>query len=73
LGQTNRAIADLEAASARVPSGPICYHLARAYLAAGRRDDAAQAFARASAAGLKPETLQPAERLEFARVSKALK
>ena len=72
LGQTARAIADLEAAASAGPSGPIGYHLARAYLAAGRRADAARALARASAAGLKPESLQPAERAEFARVAAAL-
>ena len=73
LGQAARAIDDLEAAAAAVPSGPICYHLARAYLAAGRRDDAAKALAKASAAGLKPESLQPSERAEFARVAAAVK
>jgi cellulose synthase operon protein C len=73
LGQTDRAIDDLEAAAKAVPSGPICYHLARAYLAAGRREDAARALAKASAAGLKPESLQPSERAEFARVAAAVK
>ena len=73
LGQTARAIADLEAAASGEPSGPICYHLARAYLADGRRDDGAKALARASAAGLKPESLQPAERAEYARVAAALR
>jgi cellulose synthase operon protein C len=73
LGQTARAIEDLEAAAQAVPSGPICYHLARAYLAAGRRDEAARALARASAAGLKAESLQPSERPEYARVAAAVK
>jgi tetratricopeptide (TPR) repeat protein len=73
LGQTDRAIADLEAAADASPSGPICYHLARAYLAADRRADAAKALARGSAAGLKPESLQPSERAEFARVLAAVK
>ena len=71
LGRVDRAIGDLEAAASANPSGPIYYHLARAYLAAARRDDAARALARASAAGLKPEALQPSERAEFARVSEA--
>ncbi len=73
LGQTAQAIDDLEAAAKAVPSGPICYHLARAYLAAGRREDAARALAKASAAGLKPESLQPSERAEYARVAAAVK
>ena len=73
LGQTARAIVDLEAAARAVPSGPIRYHLARAYLAAGRRVDAARALAEAKAAGLKPESLQPSERAEYARVAAAVK
>jgi tetratricopeptide (TPR) repeat protein len=72
LGETSRAIADLEAAASAGASGPICFHLARAYLAADRRDAAAKALARGSAAGLKPESLQPSERGEYARVARAL-
>jgi tetratricopeptide (TPR) repeat protein len=73
LGQTARAIHDLETAAKAVPSGPIRYHLARAYLAAGRRADAARALAEAKAAGLKPESLQPSERAEYARVAAAVR
>ena len=73
MGETSRALADLEAAAASATSGPIGYHLARAYLAAGRRDDAARTLARARGLGLKAETLQPSERAEFARIAEALK
>jgi tetratricopeptide (TPR) repeat protein len=73
LGRVDRAIADLETAATSSPSGSIAFHLARAYLAGGRRDDAARAFARASAAGLKPESLPPSERAEYARVLAAVR
>ncbi len=68
LGRGDAAIADLEAAAGAIPSGPICYHLARAYLAAGRPKDAAGTLARARAAGLKAEQLQTSERGEMARI-----
>jgi tetratricopeptide (TPR) repeat protein len=68
LGRHDEAVRDLESAAGSIPSGPICYHLARAYLAAGRPDDAARALAKAKAAGLKPELLQPSERAEMARI-----
>jgi hypothetical protein len=73
LGQTDQAIRDLETAAGTIPSGPICYHLGRAYLAAGRSKDAARFFARAKVAGLKAEQLQPSERAELARIIAAEK
>jgi tetratricopeptide (TPR) repeat protein len=73
LGRTEQAIRDLETAAGAIPSAPICYHLARAYLAADRLDDAAKAMARARAAGLKAETLQPSERGELARIMATVK
>ena len=73
LGRPDRAVDDLEAAAKASPSAPICFHLARAYLAAGRRVEAARALVRADAAGLKAESLQPSERDEFVRVVAALK
>jgi tetratricopeptide (TPR) repeat protein len=69
LGRTDDALRDLESAAGAIPSAPICYHLARAYLAAGRPEDAAKALAKAKAAGLKPELLQPSERPELARIT----
>ncbi len=36
LGRIEPALRDLETAAGAIPSAPICYHLARAYLAAGR-------------------------------------
>ena len=68
LGRVDQALRDLEAAAGSIPSAAICYHLTRAYLAAGRLDDAAKTLARAKAAGLKAETLQPSERGELARI-----
>ena len=47
--------------------------MTRAYLAAGRPVDAAKAMARARAAGLKAETLQPSERGELARIMETIK
>jgi len=73
LGQTDRAIKDLEAAARGLPSGPICFHLARAYLAADRRDEASRALAQATTAGLKLESLQPSERDEYTRVLAAVR
>ncbi len=73
LGRVDQAIGDLETAAGSIPSAPICYHLTRAYIAAGRLDEAAKALARAKAAGLKPETLQPSERGELARIMATLK
>jgi hypothetical protein len=68
LGHIEPAIADLEAAAGAIPTGPICYHLARAYLAANRPEDAAKTLAKAKAAGLKAEQLQPSERAEMTRI-----
>jgi tetratricopeptide (TPR) repeat protein len=73
LGKIDEAIRDLETAAEAIPSGPICYHLARAYLAAGRTADAAKAMAKAKAAGLKAEALQPSERGEMERITATLK
>ena len=68
LGRLSGAIRDLEAAASSSPSASTRYHLARAYLAAGRRLDAAGAAAKARAAGLRPADLQPSERAEMTRV-----
>ena len=71
LGRLPEAIRDLEAAAASAPSAGTSYHLARAYLAAGRKAEAAGAADRARASGLKPADLQPSERAEMSRVMAA--
>ena len=73
LGRLDQAIRDLETAAGTIPSAPICYHLARAYLAANRLADASKALAIAKAAGLKAETLQPSERGELARILETIR
>jgi tetratricopeptide (TPR) repeat protein len=73
LGRNDLAIRDLETAAGSIPSGPICYHLARAYIAAGRPDDAAKTLAKAKAAGLNADQLQPTERNELSRIMASLK
>lgn len=64
LGRLEEAIKDLEAAAAALPSGPIDFHLARAYKAAGKTADFEKYRALAREAGLKAEQLQPSERDE---------
>ena len=59
LGRFDEAIADLEAAADALPTGPICFHLARAYLKKGRTDDSKKTLERARQAGLVPEQLPP--------------
>lgn len=68
LGKFDEAISDLEAAAAAQPSGPIYFHLARAYHERGRQDDFQKARDRAKQAGLRPERLQPSERAEWGKV-----
>ena len=59
------AIRDLEDAIAVEPAGDKYFHLARAYLAAGRRGDAADALARAKKSGLDVAALHPLEQGTF--------
>ena len=68
LGQLDRAIRDLESAAAAEPSGPVYFHLARAYRERGRRDDSRKARDLARKAGLRPAQLQPSERADWGRV-----
>jgi tetratricopeptide (TPR) repeat protein len=67
LGRLDEAVKDLEAAARAVPSGPILFHLARAYQKQGRTEESRKSRERARAAGLVPEQLQPAERDEWAK------
>jgi len=59
------AIRDLEDAIAVEPGGDKYFHLARAYLAAGRRGDAADALAKAKKSGLDVAALHPLEQGSF--------
>ena len=68
LKKVPEAIKDLEAAVAALPSGPIYYHLARAYAAAGRQADSDIFKKKAKDAGLTLEQLQPSERDDAARM-----
>ena len=69
LGRLDEAVKDLETATRVVPTGPILFHLARAYQKQGRTDDFRKARDRARAAGLVAEQLQPGEREEWAKTA----
>jgi tetratricopeptide (TPR) repeat protein len=68
LGRIPEAIKDLEDAAGMLPTGPIYYHLARAYKMAGRQADSEKYCGLARKAGLRPEQLQPSERDEAAKL-----
>jgi predicted Zn-dependent protease len=68
LGRVPEAIKDLEDAAGMLPTGPIYYHLARAYKMAGRQADSEKYCGLARKAGLRPELLQPSERDEAAKL-----
>ena len=65
LGKLDEAIKDLESAASAMPSGPVYYHLAKAYRKQGRGDEFRKARDRAKQAGLRPKQLQPSERGEW--------
>jgi cellulose synthase operon protein C len=62
IGRTGPAIKDLEDAVAVRPSALKYFHLAEAYLAASRRNDATAALRNAKTAGLNADALSPLER-----------
>jgi tetratricopeptide (TPR) repeat protein len=68
LKKIPEAIKDLEAAVAAIPSGPIFYHLVRAYTAAGRTADAEAFKKRAKESKMTLDQLQPSEREEAAKI-----
>ncbi|MCI0460203.1 MAG: tetratricopeptide repeat protein [Gemmataceae bacterium] len=72
-GQTDRALADLEAAVADAPTPTKHFHLARAHHQARNTEAARQALRRATAAGLTVERVHPAEREVFQRLMAELK
>lgn len=65
LGHFEPAVHDLEDAIAVKPGAELYFHLAQAYLKAGRTEDAKDAFRRAIDAGVKQETLHPLERQAY--------
>ncbi|MFO0951188.1 MAG: hypothetical protein U0835_08555 [Isosphaeraceae bacterium] len=66
LKQPGKAATDLRLAVASSPGAVRFYHLSQAYLAAGDRRNAREAFDRAVAAGLGESALHPLERGAFA-------
>jgi tetratricopeptide (TPR) repeat protein len=64
LGRDTEAVKELEDAAVLLPTGPIYFHLARAYKKMGREADFEKARDQARKAGLKPDRLQPSERDE---------
>ena len=63
------AARDLEDAVAASPSPDKYFHLARAYLAAGRRVDAARALAEARSRGLVVESIHPLEQASYRKLA----
>ncbi|HEV3162523.1 MAG TPA: tetratricopeptide repeat protein [Isosphaeraceae bacterium] len=72
MGQHEVAAHDLEDAIVAGPSAETYLHLARAYLADGRRSDADEALRRANSSGLKVGTLHPLERKSYDLLVEAL-
>ncbi len=73
LGQTEKALADLEQAVADAPTPAKYFHLTRAHHQASNRQAARAALTRATAAGLTAERLHPAERDAFRQLVADLK
>jgi tetratricopeptide (TPR) repeat protein len=65
LDRIDDALADLEAAARDLPTGPVYFHLARAYQKKGKPDDARKYRDLAKKAGLTRDQLQGAERAEW--------
>ena len=72
LGRLDEAIPILEEAAPGLPGGLGYFHLARAQYKAGRDADARKALTLARDAGLKPETMEDADRHELEALSAAL-
>ena len=62
LFEADKALEDLQSSAAQAPQAKTYFHLAQAYLAAQRRDDAVQALQKAQNLGLKVEGLHPLEK-----------
>ncbi len=70
LGKCDAAVKDLEQASQKLVDPSVEYHLARAYQKLGKDENARKHSGRARAAGLKPEQLQPCDRIDWETVMK---
>jgi tetratricopeptide (TPR) repeat protein len=68
LGRVDQAVQDLEAALEEKPTATYCFHLARALAKAKNVDRAKEAFRRAKELGLTPNSLDPLEREEYAKL-----
>jgi pentatricopeptide repeat protein len=68
LGRVDQAVQDLEAALEEKPTATYCFHLARALAMAKNVDRAKEAFRRAKELGLTPNSLDPLEREEYAKL-----
>lgn len=69
-GATELAIKDLEAATTDSTSPAVLFHLAQAYEAAGRSNDAGKTWRRAKLLGLSAESLHPLERPAFEQMAR---
>jgi tetratricopeptide (TPR) repeat protein len=65
LGDTQRAIADLEESLADAPTGVSYFHLAQAYFGTGELDAARSAFERGKLVGLTDSDIHPLEQAAF--------
>src|SRR5262249_19084329 len=70
MDRSEPAITDLEQALADSPSAFRYFHLARAHRLAQHPEAAAQAFRKATEAGLELELLHPTERVAFREMSR---
>ncbi len=65
LGRLDDAIKDLEEAAAALPTGPIYFHLARAFQKKGRMADFHASRDRARQAGIRPEQLDESDKTHW--------
>ena len=65
LGRLDDAIKDLEEAAAALPTGPVYFHLARAFQKKGRMADFHASRDRARQAGIRPEQLDESEKTDW--------
>ena len=72
LGSSQNAITDLLEATRRQPTSSKLFHLAQAYLKAGKKSDAEENFAKARALGLNAESLHPLEASAYQQFLKDL-
>ena len=65
LGRLDDAIKDLEEAAEALPTGPVYFHLARAFQKKGRMADFRACRDRARQAGIRPEQLEESEKNDW--------